>query len=106
MDAYHPHPPIDIIVFLFQSFARIYFTPNNPIDFLGDLPPDQIIPSFQQHSLQARQTLYHLYALFYPMLASSPYHQQILESAYKNAIQMVHIKFGTTPLPPIRQRRA
>ena len=106
MDAYHPHPPIDIIVFMFQSFVRIYFTTTNPIDFLANLPADQIILAFKQHSLQARHTLYQIYRLFFPLVAPNLYHQQILETAYKGAIQMIHIKLGTTPLTPTnRQRR-
>jgi hypothetical protein len=95
MDASVPHPPIDHAIFIFLSFTRIYFTTSHPIDFINTLTPEQIIVNFQKLSLQARQLLHHIYTLLKHLIVAHPVQQQMLESAYLYAVQMIHVKFGT-----------
>ena len=100
MDPYNPHPPIDNIVFLFQAFVRVYLTTAQPINFLFNVPDDQTVQVFSQHSLNARHVLLQIYSLFFPFVAHHPIHRQMLQDTFRFANQMIHTKFGTTPQQP------
>ena len=100
MDPYQPHPPIDQIFFIFQAFIRVYLTTAQPIDFLLNVPAEQTVQVFTQHSLNARHVLLQIYGLFYPFVAYHPIHRQMLQDCFRFAIQMIHTKFGTTPQQP------
>ena len=98
MDPVQPHPPIDIVLYIFTAFTRVYYTSNRPIDFIQHRDRESTQLHFKTHSLQARQALFNLYTLFQPLVVANPIHQQMLESAFLYAIQLIHTKFGTVQL--------
>jgi hypothetical protein len=97
MDPYSPHPPIDNIFFLFVSFIRAYITSLQPLNFLLNVPEDQTVQAFHQHSHNARFVLLQIYGLFQPLLQHHPIHRQMLQDSYMFAINCIHTKFGTHP---------
>ena len=100
MDPYNPHPPIDNILFLLQAFVRVYQTTTQPFNFLFNVPEEQIVQVYIQHSLNARHVLLQLYGLFFPFVQHHPIHRQMLQEAFRYANCMIHTKFGTTPPQP------
>jgi hypothetical protein len=100
MDPIAPHPPIDIALYIFSAFTRIYYTSNERIDFLQTLPNVVLQDKFKVHSLQARRTLFMLYELFRPLVVRNQTQQQMLDTSYLSAIQLIHTKFGTTQYTP------
>jgi hypothetical protein len=97
MDPLVPHPPVDIATYIFIAFSRLYFTTNQPINFNYNQSGDALYSSYKRHSLQARKVLFQIFTLFYPFVTHNPVQQQMLESAYLYALQMIHTKFGTSP---------
>ena len=100
MDFSIPQPPVTYAVHIFHTFVRVYLTVHQPINFIHNLTPEQISQAFIDHSLRARNILLQLYGLFQPLVVNYPFQQQALEAAYYHAVQAIHTKFGTTPIPP------
>lgn len=96
MDPFNPHPPIDHASYIFHTFARLYFTTCQPIDFTKGKTFEQLFPIFKKHSLEARQVLLHLYNVLRPLVTHNQVQEQQLESAYLYAVTLIHQKFGTT----------
>ena len=100
MDPFRPIPPIELAVYIFQAFTRLYYSTFDPIDFNGQLQTEQLITLYKIHSIQARQVLVQLYTLFKPLVSKTPIQQRMLEQTFLYSISLIHTKFGTTPIQP------
>jgi len=100
MDPYQAHPPIDHAIYLFFAFTRIYYTPTQGIDFTRNIPPHSLREHYLQNSFAARRMIYNLYHFLTPLVATSPLHKRLLDTAYLSAISQIHTRFNTVQTSP------
>ncbi len=91
-------PTIEQAILAINSYANVYTSTTEPIDYIQSRTQDQLFIAFQEYSLQARTVLLQIYCTLQPLVCTNPVYHYCLQQAFLQAERRIHEKFGTTPI--------
>ena len=91
-------PTIEQAILAINSYANVYTSTTEPIDYIQNRTQEQLFIAFREYSLHARTVLLQIYCTLQPLVCTNPVYHFCLQQAFLTAERRIHEKFGTTPI--------